>query len=205
MIRAIKYSATTGFTLPLPLKWKIKAQSPLLSSISPSRLTEEIFKIIHSPQAARIVEALDDIGLYAFIQPKAAQLMKDNSLFRSRYLRSMAGLNLPSFKNFPGEALGTLINDYLEDIADWELSTPENYRECYSAARKFILPMNPPRFELGYAVRRFFAAHGITIKKSHLTDVTNNVPTPARETEIATPTVVRRKRRRRRKKRVVSE
>jgi poly(A) polymerase len=207
MIRAIKYSATTGFTLPLPLKWKIKAQSPLLSSISPSRLTEEIFKIIHSPQAARIVEALDDIGLYAFIQPKAAQLMKENSLFRGRYLRSMALLNQPSFKNFPGEALGALVNDYLEDIADWELSTPENYRECYSAARKFVLPMNPPRFELGYAVRRFFAAHGVTIKKSHLADLASRDQPPAKETEIVAATAgTRRKRRRRRKKKtVVSE
>jgi poly(A) polymerase len=207
MIRAVKYSAATGFTLPLPLKWKIKAQSPLLTSISPSRLTEEIFKIIHSPQAARIVEALDDIGLYAFIQPKAAQLMKENSLFRSRYLRSMAGLNQPSFKDLSGEALGALINDYLEDIADWELSTPENYRECYSAARKFVLPMNPPRFELGYAVRRFFAAHGITIKKSHLTDWANRghvSKPPVQETESpAIPTGTRRKRRRRRKKKVV--
>jgi poly(A) polymerase len=202
MIRAVKYSAATGFTLPLPVKWKIKAQLPLLATISPSRLTEEIFKIIHSPQAARIVDSLDEIGLYAWLQPNAAQLMKE-PLFRSRYLRSMAALNQASFKNLPGEALGTLINDYLEDIADWEMSTPENYRECYSAARKFVLPMNPPRFELGYAVRRFFAAHGITIKKSHLTDVTSTVPTPARETETAAPTVVRRKRHRRRKKKAV--
>jgi poly(A) polymerase len=200
MIRAVKYSAATGFTLPLPLKWKIKAQLPLITTISPSRLTEEISKIIHSPQAARIVDALDEIGLYAFIQPKAAQLMKENSLFRNRYLRSMAALNQASFKNFPGEALGTLVNDYLEDIADWELSTPENYRECYSAARKFVLPMNPPRFELGYAVRRFFAAHGITIKKSHLVDMDNNTQAPARETEGAAVATGTRRRRRRRKK-----
>jgi poly(A) polymerase len=201
MIRAVKYSAATGFTLPLPLKWKIKAQLPLIASISPSRLTEEIFKIIHSPQAARIVDALDEIGLYEWLQPKAAQLMKENSLFRSRYLRSMTLMNQANFKNLPGEVMGTLVNDYLEDIADWELSTPENYRECYSAARKFVLPMNPPRFELGYAVRRFFAAHGITIKKSHLTDVTSNAETPARETEVAATAVKRRKRHRRKKKR----
>jgi hypothetical protein len=65
--------------------------------------------------------------------------------------------------------------------------------------------MNPPRFELGYAVRRFFAAHGITIKKSHLTDVTSNAPPPARETEGDIVTPPRRKRRRRRKKVVVSD
>jgi poly(A) polymerase len=175
----------------------------LLASISPSRLTEEIFKIIYSPQAARIVEALDDRGLYEWIQPKAAKLMKENPLFRSRYLRSMTAAQ--TNKNLPGETLGALINDYLEDIADWEKSTSENYKECYSAARKFVLPMNPPRFELGYAVRRFFAAHGITIKKSHLVDVANPNPPPVRETEGGVVTPPRRKRRRRKKKVVVSE
>jgi poly(A) polymerase len=204
MIRAVKYSAATGFTLPLPLKWKIKAQLPLLAAVSPSRLTEEIFKVIHSPQAARIVKALDEIGLYAWLQPKAAQLMKENPLFRSRYLRSMAVLNQENFKDLPGEALGALVNDYLEDIANWELSTPENYRECFSSARKFVLPMNPPRFELGYAVRRFFAAHGVTIKKSHLADVASREQPPAQETEsAAVATGTRRKRRRRKKKRIV--
>jgi len=187
MIRAVKYSAATGFSLPLPLKWKIKKQSPLLASISPSRLTEEIFKIIHSSQAASIVEALDDMGLYAYLQPQAAALMKNNSRFRSRYLRSMAASN--------GETLGALINDYLEDIADWEQGIAENYRLCCAAARSFVRPMNPPRFELGYAVRRFFAAHGVTIKKSHAAGLT-----PAAGTEGAAAEVVRRKRRRRKRR-----
>jgi poly(A) polymerase len=167
MIRAVKYGAATGFTLPFPLKWKIKKQSRLLSAVSPSRLTEEIFKIIHSSQAARIVEALDSMGLYAYLQPEAARLMKEAGSFRSRYLRALAALNKPGFKNLPGEAMGALINDYLEDITDWDRGIIENYKASYSAARNFVLPMNPPRYEIDYAVRRFFAAHGKTIKKSH--------------------------------------
>jgi len=170
MIRAVKYSAATGFTLPLSLKWKIKKQSPLLSSVSPSRLTEEIFKIIHSSQASRIVEALDNMGLYVYLQPGAAKLMKENPHFRSRYLRSLASLNQEGFKNLPGEALGKLINDYLEDVTNWEKGITENYKAAYSAARSFVLPMNPPRYELDFAVRRFFSAHGINVKKSHVID-----------------------------------
>jgi poly(A) polymerase len=175
MIRAVKYAAATGFSLPLPLKWKIRAESPLLGSVSPSRLTEEIFKIIHSPVAARIVEALDRTGLYTYLQPSASKLMKETPLFRSRYLRRMASLNRdghpPADNRPPGEELGALINDYLEDTTNWEKGVTENYKESFAAARRFVLPMNPPRFELAYAVRRFFAAHGITIKKSHVTDV----------------------------------
>ena len=203
MIRAVKYGATTGFALPLSLKWKIRSQSPLLASVSPSRLTEEIFKILHSSQAARVVEALDSMGLYSYLQPSAAKLMKESPSFRSRYFRSMAALNQNGFKNLPGEALGALVNDYLEDIADWERGISENYKASYSAARNFVLPMNPPRFELGYAVRRFFSAHGITIKKSHVMDIAgrrNSGQSPAHETTEARaaegPPRSRRRRRR---------
>ena len=211
MIRAVKYSASTGFSLPVSLKWKIKSQSELLTSVSPSRLTEEIFKIIHSPQAARIVEVLDEMGLYSYLQPNAAKLMKENQSFRIRYLRSMAALNQESdhlsdsVQNLPGKALGAMINDYLEDIADWGRSTTENYKSSYSAARRFVLPMNPPRYELGYAVRRFFAAHGITIKKSHVMDITGRRNADAEESDTAEIRVPegsgkRRKRRRRKPK-----
>ncbi|MDR1251459.1 MAG: polynucleotide adenylyltransferase PcnB [Treponema sp.] len=199
MIRAVKYSAVTGFSLPLTLKWKIKQQSPLLAAISPSRRTEEIFKIIHSSQAARVVEVLDSMGLYQYLQPGAARLMREEAGFKERYLRSLAVLNQDGFKNLPGEALGALINDYLENVTDWEWGIAENYKTTFAAARAFVLPMNPPRFELDHAVRRFFAAHGITIKKSHLVERPRS---PVRESaEGRSAEGEPRKRRRRRSRR----
>jgi len=205
MIRAVKYAAATGFSLPLRVKWKIKTESHLLGSVSPSRLTEEIFKIIHSPAAARIVEALDRSGLYTYLQPNAAKLMKENHSFRSRYLRSMTALNQAGFKNLPGEALGALINDYLEDNTDWERSVTENYKECFSAARGFVMPMNPPRFELAYAVRRFFTAHGVNVKKTQMMDragrrrVQPSAGEPVENRGVETEPPKRRKRKKKKK------
>jgi poly(A) polymerase len=166
MIRAVKYGAATGFRLPLRLKWRIKKQSPLLAAVSPSRLTEEISKIVHSSCAALIVEALETLGLYEYLQPGASRLMKESADFRARYLKSMAALNREGFKNLPGEALGALIQDYLEDNTGWEAGIAETYKNAFTAARAFVLPMNPPRFELDHAVRLFLAAHGFNVKKS---------------------------------------
>ena len=200
MIRAVKYAAATGFGLPLSLRWKIKAQSPLLASISPSRLTEEIFKIINSPQAARIVEALDGLGLYAYLQPDASRLMRTNAGFRARYLRSLAALHGEGFKNRPGETLGALINDYMEDTTDPGLGTSENYKAIYSAARSFVLPMNPPRFELEHAVRRFFSSRGIQVRKSQFAEkAVVGKKGPAQE-GAGTPTGDAKPRRRRRRR-----
>jgi len=189
MIRAIKYGAVTGFRLPLSLKWKIRRQSGLLAGISPSRLTEEIFKIIHSPHALEIVEGLDALGLYCYLQPGASELFRSDPGFKSRYLKTMGTLNTETLNgaasplnegagSLPGQALSALIRDYLEDTADWdgtrggnqEIPPAERYKSAFILARKFVLPMNPPRMELDAALRLLFAGHGVSVKKARFSE-----------------------------------
>jgi poly(A) polymerase len=177
MIRAIKYGAATDFELPLSLRMKIRKQSSLLSTVSPSRLTEEIFKIIHSSQAARIVEHLDSAGLYKFLQPQASSLFKAKQGFKEQYLKSLTALNQEGFKNLPGEALAGLIRDYMEEIAEWKgdskhpATAPwERFKKAITTARKFVMPMNPPRIELDRAVKLLFAEHGVIIKRTRLSE-----------------------------------
>jgi poly(A) polymerase len=168
MIRAMKYAAATGIKLPLSLRWKIKQQAFLLEPVSPSRLTEEIFKIIHSPYAAQIIESLESFGLYRYIQPNASRLMKENEDFRGRYLKGLGDLNREDngAPPKPGETLAALIRDYLEDLLDWDAGgITENYRNAFVGARQFVLPMNPPRVELDHAVRLIFSEHGQNVKK----------------------------------------
>ena len=166
MIRAVKYAAAAGFSIPINLKMKIQKQSNLLTFISPSRLTEEIFKIIHSDKAAEIVDLLDKSGLYCYLQPQAASLMRKSAAFRRDYLRSMAELKDSS--GIKGQALCALFRDYLESVNDWKPGAIENFREIFNCARSFVVPMNPPRFEMEYALKKFLAGHGITVKKPHL-------------------------------------
>jgi poly(A) polymerase len=173
MIRAVKYGAATGFALPLALRWKIKKYGSLLREVSPSRLTEEILKILHSSQAAAIVENLESFGLYQYLQPGASELFKTRNGFKLRYLQTMKSLNQEDFKNRPGEALAALVRDYLEDEADWNgdesVEPPtlpsDRYKDAFLTARKFVLPMNPPRMELDHALKFLFAEHGVIIKK----------------------------------------
>jgi poly(A) polymerase len=171
MIRAVKYAAATGFKLPVSLKWRIKNHSGLLAGVSPSRLTEEIFKIIHSPYAPLIIKSLDAMNIYRFIQPRAAELFRTVPGFKARYFKTMETLGSENFKNLPGQAVSTLIRDYLEDAVDWDgsregkLSSAELYKGAFGMARKFVLPMNPPRVELDMAMKSLFTEHGLSIKK----------------------------------------
>jgi poly(A) polymerase len=165
MIRAAKYGAATGCALPLTLRWKIKKEAPLLKNVSPSRLGEEINKIITSPHASDIVKKLDSLGLYGYLQPRAAELFRTRPLFREQYLK---GLEAHGPERLPGEALSSLVRDYLEITLDWESAGPESFKEALTAARSFVLPMNPPRAGMELAVRLIFREHGITVRKYRL-------------------------------------
>jgi len=165
MIRAVKYAVTTDCRIPLAVRWKIKAQASLLAPVSPSRLTEEILKIIHAACPDRIVEALEEARLYAYLQPQAAALMKRDRLFRERYLKSLKALSAAPAA--PGRELAALIRDYLEPLVDWAQGA-EVCRAAFMEARRFVLPLNPPRVELEYAVKLLFEEHGVSLKKFRL-------------------------------------
>ncbi|MDR0323098.1 MAG: polynucleotide adenylyltransferase PcnB, partial [Treponema sp.] len=192
MIRAVKYAAATGFSLPLSLKLKISKQSNLLSSISHSRLTEEIFKIINSDKAAEIVNLLDKMGLYYYLQPNAASMMARNASFRQKYLQRMA--ELKGSENVRGQALGSLFYDYLETVSGWKAGSIENYKDVFKTARSFVLPMNPPRFEMEHALKKFLASHGITVKRSLF-----EKSKPVHESDELKSTAAKKRKRRRRK------
>jgi poly(A) polymerase len=172
IIRAVKYAAMTGFKLPFSLKRTIRKQSCLLADVSPSRLTEEIFKIIHSSDALEIVEALDSLKIFGYLQPKAVELFKTMPGFRERYLKTFAALGSEDFKNLPGKALSCLIKDYLEKTVDWQGNEgpAETYRSAFILARKFVLPMNPPRVELEHALKIVFLEHGLSVRKSRFNE-----------------------------------
>jgi len=192
MIRAVKYAAATGFSLPLNVKLKIYKQSGLLASISPSRLTEEMLKIVNSNQAAVIVDMLDKMGLYSYLQPEASKLMRKSKDFRQCYLKSMAALN--GVENSKGQAFGALFYDYLETVSVWKPGTIENFKEIYNTARSFVSPINLPRFEMQFALKKFLTSHGITVKRPPF----QGKPKPA--AEGGEPAAVVKKNHRRRRK-----
>jgi poly(A) polymerase len=175
IIRAVKYAALAGFKLPFSLKRMIRKQSSLLADVSPSRLTEEIFKIIYSSNALEIVTALIKLNIYGYLQPEAVKLINTLPCFREKYLKSIAALGSEGFRNTNGEALSSLVRDYLEETVDWDESQgiSELYKNAFILARKFVLPMNPPRVELDHALKIIFAGHGLHVKRTRFSGYNN--------------------------------
>lgn len=173
MLRAVKYGATTGCKLPRKLKKKIRESAPLLSPVSPSRLTEELLKIINSGHSRSIVSAALDTDLYIYLQPAATGLMLESKSYAKNYMESLSQLD-ELVKNKPesklGERLYYILKDFVAQLTDWteekkDSSAAELYKRTWAICRNFVLPMNPQRTELDYAVRKVLVDLGIQLKK----------------------------------------
>ena len=182
MLRAVKYAASTGFKMSFFLKRKIASSAHLLASVSPSRLTEELVKILNSNYAAEIAELALQSGLYMYLQPAASVLIAEKKDFAAAYFKSLQELNEFN-KNKHDERLGAkivyIIRDFIDNLTDWDaeiksLDAPKSTHEGISAAelykftwrecRSFVLPMNPQRTELEYAVRFCLKKLGVPVR-----------------------------------------
>ncbi|MBQ0052588.1 MAG: polynucleotide adenylyltransferase PcnB [Treponema sp.] len=173
MLRAVKYSATTGCKLPHSLKSKIRKSAHLLLPISPSRLTEELLKIINSGHSYDIVSAALDTDLFMYLQPAACSLMYENKEFEKKYMMHLQELDQlvqTQPESRLGQRLTFLICDFISSLTDWkmEISTKsaagELYTKTWNQCRHFVLPMNPQRTELEYAIKNSLTKLGVGVR-----------------------------------------
>ena len=170
MLRAIKYSATTHAKMSHTLRRKIRNSAGLLSQVSPSRLTEELLKIINSSFCYDIVQEALDTDLFIYLQPSAASMIYDNKLFAKSFMQSMkelGELNATTPEERLGKKMIYLIRDFVKTLTDWdkEIENKTSFMELYSKTwaecRTFVLPMNPVRRELEFAVKAVLHSLGV--------------------------------------------
>lgn len=175
MLRAVKYSATTGCKLPHSLKSKIRKSAHLLSPISPSRLTEELLKIINSSHSYEIVSAALDADIFMYLQPAACAMIYESKDFEKKYMLHLKELD-ELVKSQPESRLGKrltyIVYDFISSLTNWEkeVSTKsaagELYTKTWNQCRHFVLPMNPQRTELEYAIKNTLTQLGVGVRLS---------------------------------------
>lgn len=197
MLRAVKYSVTTHCAMQWQLRHKIKKSASLLSPVSPSRLTEEIFKIVNSAHAFDIVREALDVDIYMYLQPAATNLILSDREFEKNYFENLKRLDVLSTVEKEarlGKKLLFLVKDFILSLTDWKKEIAENsavgelYEKTWNEVRRFVLPMNPPRVELEYAIRSVLREIGVNIR----------IPKPPRP-ESGEPNAAPKRRRRRRR------
>jgi poly(A) polymerase len=171
IIRAVKYASACGFKIPLNVKSQIKKDKHLLKTVSVSRLSEELSKIINNSESDIIIGELFNFGIWEYLQPHAFLRMKTNPEFMASYIAGFRALR-DSKVFVSGEAHAALIRGYINQEVNFaDSGIDEAARDVYYKARAFISPAALTRHELAQGVKIIFKEHGVNIKKSKVNDL----------------------------------
>lgn len=154
MLRAVKYSVLAECSMGFCLRRQLQKDGHLLEEVSPSRLTEEMHKIVKSGYSHDIIQRLVSYNLFMYLQPNATVLLEENTNnFANYYFASLRMLDASTevkINDRLGKMIYYLIRDYLNLVL--KNSGKQSAAFFYFEARHFVLPLNPPRDELHYAV-----------------------------------------------------
>lgn len=169
MVRAIKYSVTTGSRISFKLKRAIKKSAPLLMSCSISRLSEELFKILQSGHSWSIMQKAVEMDLFHYLLPEIEDKFHgaEGRDFYNTFFKSLRRLD--ENVNRKGERrrsrmIRRLIQPSLEAKGIFD-QTDLEYMVVVKEAKKVILPMIAPNREIEDAIRLIFKVKNIKLPK----------------------------------------
>jgi len=161
MIRATKYATTTGFTIPWALAAKIKHKASLLDAISPARLTEEFYKILHSGLSRPIFTSMAKLKVLDHFVPSLGKPL-GKPLFNPLARVLGAGLELLDTELRAGKdpdratSLTFLIAPLLEAQGWATKATQDDFEPLIAHLKDWFKPIIPSNQELENALRSLF-------------------------------------------------
>jgi len=176
IIRAIRYSAITGFTIPRKIKKAIKRDARLLDGVSNSRLTEEVLKILQSGRSEKIfllfkrLDVLERIlpSIYSEISKKRKNKPGRKSVegrkAESRLCSDLQNLDGDINANktvYQGRMLAALAGFAIQIPADSPEPAETVYKETLRNIKKIIAPITPPNREIEHSARYIYRAKGM--------------------------------------------
>lgn len=121
IIRGIKYSNISKLKIPHTLKRQMKRDVHLLSEVSISRLTDEIFKILLSGNSMVIIRDLIDIGAIPYLLPEINDPLigRNKKDFKELFFKDLDKLDKKIYRGVEkskGIALSYLLDTYLTGL-----------------------------------------------------------------------------------------
>lgn len=170
MIRAAKYATTSGFTIPWSLASKIKQKAPLLDAISPARLTEEFYKILHSGKAKPIFTAMAKLKVLDHFVPSLGKPLA-KPLFNPLAKVLTSGLAFLDAEILAGKepdratSLTFLVAPLLEFQGWAAKATQEDFEPLIAQLKDWFKPIVPSNQELENTLRSLFRVWAVRTPK----------------------------------------
>lgn len=167
MVRALKYSVTTGAKIPFKLKRAIKKSAPLLMSCSVSRVSEEIFKILQSGNSWGIMQLTVEMDLFHYLLPEIEEKFhgRGGKKFYKSFFKSLRRLD-ENVKRKGERRRSRMIRRLVQPSLDYNnvFDRPDlEYLDAVKEAKQALLPMIAPNRDVEDAVRLIFKVRNISM------------------------------------------
>jgi len=104
MLRAVRFSAKLGLRIAPEVEAGIHELAPLMETVAPARLFDEVIKLFHSGAAVTCLDELERFGLFGTMFPEASSCFADPDAGRAR--RQFLVESLRNTDKRIGEGLG---------------------------------------------------------------------------------------------------
>ncbi len=170
MIRAIKYSGTTGFTLSFMLGKSIKKYGTELKRCSSSRMTEEVMKILATGYSSQIFTTLLRYNLLRFMLPEINSLLvrKGRNEHTVSFISDLVSIDEDvklRNESRKGRFIAALVSSFIKFPDEYE-NTTFLFRDTFKDVKRLISPITPPNQEVEMAVVRLFRNEGLIPPKN---------------------------------------
>lgn len=172
MIRAVKYSVTTGFHLQFDVRRAMKKNGAELARVSSSRLTEEVTKILSSGDSAAIFSELHRFKLLVYLLPCVSVFPQLHTVFESlasldEKVKKMKETQEIVDDGIKGEMFAALLKPIVNH-APPEMPAEDAFKEMFSQVKTLISPMTPPNYDVERATVLLLSEDGINVPKNCL-------------------------------------
>jgi len=182
MLRAVKYSVTTGFHLQHDVKKAIRKHANELARIPASRITEEVSKILNSGNSAGIIKELQRFRLLVYMLPCISvsshfpeiliSLEKLDGQVRNSHVE-------PDSDGVPkGELFRALTAPLVIVEHDSELTLEDMFKDIFRQMKVLISPITPANYDVEFATECFMKGLGLNPPKSVVRSRRPNLASP---------------------------
>ena len=167
MVRAVKYSVTTGFKIPFQLSMAIRHYAPLIAEVSTSRMTEEVNKILASGCSSQIFERLHQYKLLVYMLPAISvyaafpQMFESLRVLDSQIEKSKEGNAKQVTKAQMYLALVKCFITTNEDL----VTGMEIFSDTLRQIKVLLSPITPPNYEIESAAALYMQSEGLKVPK----------------------------------------
>ena len=167
MVRAVKYSVTTGFRIPFRLSVAIRHNAPHLEGVSTSRMTEEVNKILACGDSCQIFRRLNSYKLLVYILPAISVYASFPQMFDSLSVldrKVNQAKEDPSVTVTKAEMYLSLVRPFIS--VDRSMGTPmEVFNDILRQIKILLSPITPPNYEIESAAAMFMTESGLRVPK----------------------------------------